>query len=110
SMSNPPPNGPGETWPSAGNPYGDGHPGAYSAGNPYPQQPPPPPPQWGGYGYGPPQKHSGAVVALVLGIVGLVVCQIASPFALWYGKKTMNEIEASHPQLTGMGEAKAGWI
>lgn len=108
--------GGGYGQPGYGQGYGQapGQPGyGQTYGQPsYGQQPPYGP--MGGYaapGYmAPMPKHSGATTALVLGIVGLVVCQLASPFAWWFGKKTMNEIEAAGGQLGGYGEAKAGWI
>jgi hypothetical protein len=83
----------------------------------YGQQPPPygpggyppsayPPP---GYGYAPPE-HPRAMTSLVLGIVGLVICQVLSPFAWVIGKKAVNEIDASQGRLGGRGSAQAGYI
>lgn len=52
-----------------------------------------------------------ATAALVLGIVGLVVCPVVpSIIALILGKQSMNRIEASAGALEGYGMAKAGWI
>jgi len=70
-------------------------------------------------GYAPPPQdpyahlrrdHPKATTSLVLGIVGLVLCGIAAPFAWSYGKKAMNEIDASQGILGGRGQAQAGYI
>ena len=84
------------------------------------QQPPPPPPGqgWGG-GYAPPpqgqygyvrQDHPRATTALVLGIVGLVLCGIAAPFAWRIGKGAMDDIDRSQGTLGGRGQAQAGYV
>jgi Domain of unknown function (DUF4190) len=85
------------------------------------QQPPPPPPPgqgWGG-GYAPPpqgqygyvrQDHPRATTALVLGIVGLVLCGLAAPFAWRIGKNAVDEIDRSQGTLGGRGQAYAGQI
>ena len=81
-------------------------PGGYYPPPPYPGYPPmgyPP------MGY-PPPAHPQSTLALVLGIVGLVLCGFASPFALWLGRKSMREIDASGGQLSGRGQAQAGFI
>ncbi len=63
------------------------------------------------YGQGYPQQdHPRATTSLVLGILGLVLCQLVSPFAWRMGKKAVDEIDASHGQLGGRGTAKAGYI
>ncbi|MRK00546.1 DUF4190 domain-containing protein [Aeromicrobium sp. S22] len=86
--------------------------------------PPPgqaPPPGYGypqpGYGYGPTApKHPNATTAMVLGIVGVaggLMCWLpllASPFAWFFGRKAMREIDESHGQLQGRSEAKAGFV
>ena len=71
---------------------------------PYPQQYPP----YGGYPV--PQDYPKAATAMVLGILGLVMCQIAAPFAWSIGKKTVAEIDASGGRLGGRGQAQAGYI
>jgi hypothetical protein len=90
----------------------------------YPGQQPPPyppsgqqgyPPPYPGYQpgyqpYGPPQDHPQATLAMILGIVGVVVCQIVGPFALVIGKRALNEIDASGGTLGGRGMAQAGFI
>ncbi len=69
------------------------------------------PPQAGG-GYQPPpqQNHPRATTALVLGILGVVICGILAPFAWRVGKQAMGEIDASGGQLGGRGQAQAGYI
>jgi hypothetical protein len=77
-----------------------------------PYQPPVPPP--GPYGQYPPgarQSSSDAVTALVLGILGLVMC---GPFtaipAIFLGRKATREIDASQGRLEGRGMAQAGFV
>lgn len=80
-------------------------------------QPPPsyqqPPPSYGqppaGAYYAPP-KHPQATTALVLGIIGLVVCQVISPFAWSIGAKAVREIDANPQAYAGRSEASAGKI
>ncbi len=75
-----------------------------------PMPPPPPPP---GYYAGPPvgaQKADGAITSLVLGIVGVVVCQLCAPFAWSMGRKAERAVDASGGTLGGRGEATAGKI
>ena len=84
------------------------------------QQPPPPQPPYGGVppnpyggppygGYAPPDHHQ-AVTVLILGIVGLVVCGVAAPFAWVMGGRVVREIDASGGQLGGRSTANAGRI
>ena len=47
---------------------------------------------------------------LVLGIVGLTVCQICGPIAWVMGRRTLREIDASGGQYGGRGLAQAGFI
>jgi len=54
--------------------------------------------------------HPKATTALVLGILGMVVCGVLAPFAWWIGKRTLNEIDGSHGQLGGRGTAQAGYV
>ncbi|HET8641909.1 MAG TPA: DUF4190 domain-containing protein [Pseudonocardiaceae bacterium] len=61
--------------------------------------------------YGPPPPdHPQATTALVLGIVGIVVCQVLGPVAFYLGRKAMREIDASGGTLGGRGNAQAGFI
>ncbi|WP_330251849.1 DUF4190 domain-containing protein [Nocardia sp. NBC_00565] len=74
----------------------------------------PPPPQYGApYGYpayGPPQDHPQAVTILILGILGLLLCQFLGPVAWVMGKKALNEIDASGGAIGGRGSVQAGYI
>ena len=75
------------------------------------QQPPYPPqgyPGQAGYQYAP--DHPRATTSLVLGILGVVLCQILAPFAWSMGKKTLDEIDASQGQVGGRGAAQAGYV
>lgn len=82
---------------------------------PPPGQPPygsPPPNQYGqpAYGgFGPPD-HPQAMLVLILGIVGLVVCGLVAPFAWVMGNRVVNEIDASNGQVGGRSTANAGRI
>lgn len=70
-----------------------------------------PPPAGYGYGYGyPTPDHPQSTTAMVLGIVGLVVCQVLSPFAWVIGRRTLAEIDASGGRLGGRGQAQAGYV
>lgn len=62
------------------------------------------------YGYPVQQDHPKAQTAMVLGVVGLVMCQVAAPFAWMIGKRTVNEIDASMGRLGGRSTAQAGYI
>lgn len=86
---------PPQPYPGAGVPYPPPYPGGY------PGYPP--------VGY-PPPEHPQAVTAMVLGILGLVCCGVASPFAIWTGRKAMNDIDASGGRVGGRGQAQAGFI
>lgn len=84
-------------------PRGDPGSSAYS-------YPPPPYPGYQPMGYYQPPAHPQATTAMILGIVGLVFCGIASPFALWIGRKSMKEIDASGGRWSGRGQAQAGFV
>ncbi|MFN8015898.1 MAG: DUF4190 domain-containing protein [Acidimicrobiia bacterium] len=79
---------------------------------------PPPPPQVGNYyanqqGYGYPQvapNDSGAVPALVFGILGLACCGIFGPVGLIMGARSRKRIKESNGTLGGDGLALAGFI
>ncbi|HEX6517272.1 MAG TPA: DUF4190 domain-containing protein [Nocardioidaceae bacterium] len=88
---------PGDQWP------GEGAPPPYP---PYGQYPPgyaPPPPQ-----YVP--EHPRATLSLVLGLIGLLACQVVSPVAWVIGKRTVDEIDASRGAVGGRGQAQAGYV
>jgi len=82
---------------------------------PPPEQPPygnPPPNQYGAappYGFVVPE-HPQATTVLILGILGLVLCQAISPFAWVMGNRVVAEIDASNGQLGGRSQANAGRI
>ena len=80
---------------------------------PPPGQPPNyPPNQYGAPPYGgfPPQDHQQAVLVLILGILGLVACQVISPVAWVMGNRVVAEIDASNGQVGGRSTANAGRI
>ena len=67
-----------------------------------PQQPYQPP-------YKPPD-HPQTTTILILGICGLVLCQILGPFAWSMGNKAMREIDASGGQMGGRDTVNVGRI
>jgi hypothetical protein len=102
--SYPPPGGYGGPPPGGG--YGGPPPGGgYGAPPPGGGYPPAP----GGYGQ-PRQSHPRSTTALVLGIVGLLCCSFAAPFAWVIGKKAVREIDAEPERYDGRGAAQAGYI
>lgn len=96
---------PAYAYPSSPDPAYPGAAGPF----PPPYQPPLPPPYPGMYPVARPEQPQ-AVTSMVLGILGLVCCGLASPFALWLGRKSLNEIDASGGWLGGRGQAQAGFI
>ncbi len=78
---------------SAPPPYGGPPPGPYVAGP-----------------YGAPPEHPQATTVLVLGILGLVLCQVLSPFAWVMGNRVVQEIDASRGQVGGRSSANIGRI
>lgn len=89
-------------------------PGDPGSGPESPQSPQAPPPAPGGQPAGQPAfmgdkpNAPGAVAALVLGILSLVMCAPLGPFAIWQGRKAEALVEqGTHG---GGGMAKAGWI
>jgi hypothetical protein len=68
-------------------------------------------PQGQPYGYGhQPPNHPQATTVLVLGIVGLIACQVLSPFAWVMGNRTVREIDASQGRWSGRDQANIGRI
>jgi hypothetical protein len=55
-------------------------------------------------------KHPQATTAMVLGILGLVLCGVIGPFAWVIGSKAVKEIDASPNAYSGRSEANAGKI
>jgi len=51
-----------------------------------------------------------ATTALILGIVGIVCCQICAPFAWWMGKQEVESVRAGLSPAANEGMAKAGMI
>jgi uncharacterized membrane protein YjgN (DUF898 family) len=54
--------------------------------------------------------HPKATTALVLGILGIVICGLVAPFAWKVGRDTVREIDASQGRLGGRGSAQAGYV
>lgn len=81
---------------------------------PYPPQQYPPQAQTPGYAGPAPYQyapdHPKATTSLVLGILGVVLCQVVAPFAWAMGKRTLDEIDASQGQVGGRGAAQAGYV
>lgn len=78
------------------------------------EQQPSPQPGWQppatGY-YMPPPTHSRATTALVLGILGIVMCPGVLSIPAWVvGRSAMREIDASQGALGGRSNAQAGFI
>jgi hypothetical protein len=93
---NPPPYGAPDPDPERG-PEPQAQPSPY--GQPYPQQP-----------YYRVPDHQQATTVLVLGILGLVLCQVLSPVAWVMGNRVIQEIDASGGRIGGRGPANAGRI
>ncbi|WP_306365231.1 DUF4190 domain-containing protein [Nocardia sp. CC227C] len=62
------------------------------------------------YGYGPTPDHPQATTILVLGILGLVLCQLLGPVAWIMGSKARREIDASGGTLGGRSSVTAGYV
>ena len=82
-----------------------------------PPPPPPPPPtttgSWAQPPYGTPATASTngfAIAAMVLGILGFVVCGVGAILALVFGYKARREIDASGGTQNGRGKAIAGIV
>lgn len=86
-----------------------------------PQQNPAQPPQnpyhpYGGPGYsasGVPQwapDHPQATTVLILGILGLAVCQAIAPFAWVKGSRVKQEIDASGGRYGGRSQVQIGYV
>jgi hypothetical protein len=54
--------------------------------------------------------HPRATTSLVLGILGVVLCQVLGPFAWKIGRQTVDEIDAAQGRLGGRGAAQAGYV
>ena len=61
--------------------------------------------------YGAPApNHPQTTTILILGILGLVLCQVLGPFAWSMGNKALREIDASQGQLGGRDTVNIGRI
>jgi Domain of unknown function (DUF4190) len=107
-----------EQRPDPYDPYGPQHPQQQPYGQPPSGQYGQPPYGQPAYGQSPygqspmgyAPDHPKATTALVLGILGLVVCGLIAPFAWRIGRRTLDEIDGSHGQLGGRGTAQAGYV
>lgn len=71
----------------------------------------PPPYDAGPSGHSaPPPDHPQAITALVLGILGVVLCGVLAPFAWVIGGRAVADIDASHGTIGGRGAASAGRV
>ena len=76
-----------------------------------PWQAGPAPPPTGDYAApAPGKKAEGAIPALVLGLIGIVLCPLCAPIAWSLGRKAERLVDASGGTLGGRGEATAGKI
>ena len=76
-----------------------------------PSFPPPPPPASSPLPPGEPRPQvPGATAALVLGILGIVLCPLCGPFAWSLGRKGEQAADASGGTLGGRGLATAGKV
>ena len=103
---------PGQPGPAEQTPPGQPYGAPQQPQQPYGAQPPPQQPYQAapGQGWTVPPKHPQATLVLILGILGLVVCQVLGPFAWIMGNKAVAEIDANPGAYDGRGEAQAGRI
>ncbi|MGW5385411.1 DUF4190 domain-containing protein [Nocardia sp. NPDC003963] len=69
-----------------------------------------PPPAYGYPAYGPPPEHPQATTVLILGIIGMVFCQVVAPFAWVMGRRALNDIDASGGTLGGRSNVMVGYV
>ena len=81
-------------------------PGGYDGPGGYPNQGYPPP----GYGYGGQVEHPQATTVLILGICGLVLCQLLAPFAWSMGNKALEEIDRDPLRYSNRSNVNTGRI
>lgn len=62
------------------------------------------------YGYGPPPEHPQATTIMVLGILGLVFCQLLGPVAWIMGSKARKEIDYSGGMIGGRSSVTVGYV
>ena len=58
----------------------------------------------------PPPDHPQTTTILILGICGLVLCQVLGPFAWSMGNHALREIDASNGQVGGRDTVNVGRI
>lgn len=81
-----------------------------------PNQPPPNPYQPYAPGYGPTglpmwaPDHPQTTTVLLLGILGMAVCQVVAPFAWVMGSRVRKEIDASGGQIGGRSQVQIGYV
>ena len=83
---------------------GDDHPVSQQPppNNPYQQGGPYPPGQgYPGYGYVPAPDHPQTTTVMILGILGIVLCQVCAPFAWVMANRARKEIAAAPPGTYG---------
>ncbi|MET8799327.1 DUF4190 domain-containing protein [Nocardia sp. NPDC004568] len=70
-----------------------------------------PPPAYGYPAYGPPPPdHPQATTVLILGIVGMMFCQVCAPVAWIMGRRALAEIDASGGTVGGRSNVMVGYI
>src|SRR5688572_24615763 len=57
-----------------------------------------------------PPASSGATASLVLGLIGLLWCQLLAPLAWWLGWRERRDIAAGRAPAAGQGLATAGMV
>ncbi|MCG8152840.1 DUF4190 domain-containing protein [Pimelobacter simplex] len=58
----------------------------------------------------PPPDHPQATTVLILGILGVSLCQVLAPFAWVMGGRVRKEIEASRGTVGGSQMVTIGWV
>lgn len=56
------------------------------------------------------KASSRATTSMILGILGIVCCQICAPFAWYMGKEEIKAIKAGSSPVVGQGFATAGMV
>lgn len=74
-------------------------------GHPGPYGPPPQQPYWVR-----PPDHPQSTTVLILGILGLALCQVLGPFAWVMGNRVVREIDAAGGRVGGREQANIGRI
>lgn len=63
------------------------------------------------YGYGPPlQEHPQGTTVMVMGILGIVACQILSPIAWVMGNRALAEIDAAPHLYSNRSNVQVGRV